>query len=88
MAKKKSKGAMAMQAPMSSSSGGEVSSRVESAENGFIVRLSRDNVGKEHRYESRTFVSMTRPKAMRIANQHMRGEESKIKRKKTRSSGR
>jgi hypothetical protein len=90
---KKSKGSMNMAVPMSSS-GGEVSSRVEAAENGFIVRLSRDNVGKEHRYESRTLVATSRPKALRIAGQHLRGSEEKIERtkgkreKKARSSGR
>lgn len=94
MAKKKSKGAMNMAVPMSSGDRGEVSSRVEAAENGFIVRLSRDNFGKEHKYESRTFVATSRPKAMRIAAQHLRGsedkpEQSKGKRvKKARSSGR
>lgn len=92
MAKKKSAGQIA--SPMSSS-GGEVSSRVEAAENGFIVRLSRDNVGKEHRYESRTLVATSRPKALRIAGQHLRGSEEKIEHnkakrsvKKSRSAGR
>jgi hypothetical protein len=92
MAKKKSQGAMA--APISPGNRGEVSSRVEAAENGFIVRLSRDNYGKEHKYESRTFVATSRPKAMRIAAHHLRGSEengerTKAKRgKKERSSGR
>ncbi len=93
MAKKKSKGAMTMQM-VSGSSGGEISSRVEAAENGFIVRLSRDNVGKDHKYESRTFVATSHPKALRIAAHHLRGAEDKIERnkgkrkKKARSSGR
>ncbi len=92
MAKKKSQGSMAV--PSSPSDRGEVSSRVEAAENGFIVRLSRDNFGKEHKYESRTFVATSRPKAMRIAASHLRGsegdaEKQKGKRvKKARSSGR
>jgi hypothetical protein len=93
MAKKKSQGVMA--APMSSGSGGEISSRIEEARNGFIVRLSRENVGKEHRYESHTFVATSRPKALRIAASHLRSAEGDGERpkkgkreKKARSSGR
>lgn len=73
---------VAQAVPMSSGGHSEVSSRIESAENGFIVRVSSETQGKKPEYHSRTFIATSHPHALRIAGQALRGVGQKIAKKK------
>ncbi len=61
------------------------SGSVEEAENGFVVRVSSEGLGKKSKgpsYESKTFVAMDHPTAIRIAAQGFAGLAKKVRGKK------
>jgi hypothetical protein len=61
------------------------SGSVEEAENGFVVRVSSEGLGKKSKgpsYESKTFVALDHPTAIRIAAQGFAGLAKKVKGKK------
>jgi len=62
-----------------------VSSRIDEAENGFIVHACRE--GGPNGYEEKKYVATSKPKAMRIAATHLAGAEKKTSGKKKASRG-
>ncbi|HEX5426663.1 MAG TPA: hypothetical protein VFW94_24335 [Candidatus Acidoferrales bacterium] len=87
MANKRRKRSAAAQEAMPSSTGPRrVDSGVEEAENGFIVRVCSDNLGKRKRgesgYKTRTFIAPTHEEAMRISMHGLQALGSKVKHKK------
>lgn len=56
-------------------------SHIDQAENGYILRLTKDGGGKNAEYVSKTFVAPNERAAMRIATTHFSGI-GKIKGKK------
>jgi hypothetical protein len=53
---------------------------IEEAENGYVVRVSSEGLGKnkDNHYQSKTFVAMDHPSAMRIASQGFSGLAKKV----------
>jgi hypothetical protein len=83
MAKRKSmKEVGAVPEAPSTSGKSRISTEIDNAENGFIVRVSSDGVGKNAKYESKRFIASSHPAAMRIAAQGMRGMTGKKSGKK------
>jgi hypothetical protein len=61
------------------------SGSIEEAENGFVVRVSSEGLGKKSKgpnYESKTFVATDHPTAIRIAAQGFAGLAKKVRGKK------
>ena len=61
------------------------SGSVEEAENGFVIRVSSEGLGKKGKdpsYTSKTFVATDHPTAVRIASQGFAGLAKKVKGKK------
>jgi hypothetical protein len=48
-------------------------SHIDEAENGFILRLTKDGGGKNAVYSSKTFVAPNEREALRIATTHFSG---------------
>lgn len=59
-----------------------VNAGLEEVENGFVVRISGDGISKDRPYQSKTFVAMDRPSALRIASQGFSSMASKVGSKK------
>ncbi len=78
MAKRKSKALAALASP-SSSKKSRVSTEIEGAENGFIVRVSSDGQGPEGSYTSKRYIAPDHASAIRIASEGMAGMSSKSK---------
>jgi len=55
---------------------------MESAENGFIIRIASRGSGKTPTYSSRTFIAPDKKAAMRIATEHIEAAGPKLKKKK------
>lgn len=69
--KKSKKGANPAMAMPSGPSRERIDSGIESAENGFIVRVSKETPGGKNspgKYESKTFIAPTREHAIRISS--------------------
>lgn len=81
MAKRKSKGNDAA-VPQSGNSSSRISTDIEGAENGFIVRCS--NEGKNG-YESKRYVAFTRPQALALAAEALSGKKKGGKKKARKS---
>jgi hypothetical protein len=76
---KKSAENTACAAPMSSPDR-SANAGIEEAENGFIVRVSSEGLGKgkKHQYTSKKFVATDHPTALRIASQGFAGLAKKV----------
>ena len=55
---------------------------IEEAENGFVVRVSSEGLGKKKGYTSKTFVATDHPTALRIASAGFAGLAKKVRGKK------
>ena len=83
MAKKKNVGTSATPASPSSSRKSRITTEIENAENGFVIRVCSEGKGPEGKYESKKFVAPDHASALRIANQGMLGMGLKSGKKKT-----
>jgi hypothetical protein len=54
---------------------------IEQAENGNVVRLSSDGIGKKHGYSSKTMVAPDQQSAIRIATAHIATMGPKLRKK-------
>jgi len=72
-------------APMPSCCEPSADAGIRQVQNGFIVRVSSEGLGgkgKNQHYESKTFVAMDHPTALRIASQGFSGLAKKVGSKK------
>lgn len=77
---KKNSGAECTAASPSSPSERRANAGMEEAENGYVVRVTSEGLGKkkDNHYQSKTFVAMDHPSAMRIASQGFSGLAKKV----------
>ena len=61
-----------------------MSSRIESADNGYVIRISAEHGGKKPSYTSRTLVATSPRQAERLAKQHIQLMEKKVRTKRSR----
>lgn len=82
MAKKKSKGGEVGDVPTSGSKG-RLDIGIEPAENGFVVRICKEDGGKNPSYQSKRYVASSHGEAMRIAGMGILGSGKKSRGKKS-----
>jgi hypothetical protein len=80
MAKRKKANQAESAAPMSSSDN-KTHVSIDSAENGFVVRVSGE--GKDHHYTEKTLVATSPRHALRVAAQHIPGIAKRAGKKKS-----
>jgi hypothetical protein len=68
-------------APIAASSPGRINIGIENAENGAVVHLSSEGMGKKGGYISKTLVAPDHAHAMRIATAHIATMGPKLKKK-------
>lgn len=88
MAKKSKSSNKAQQSPMGIPSGtkGRLDIGIEPAENGYIVRVCKEDGGKNPNYSSKRFVAATHGEAMRIAGMGIIGGKAAGGKKKGRKA--
>jgi hypothetical protein len=82
MAKRKKSRGADMAAPMPTSGSRRMHVGIDSAENGFVVRVSGDSGGKNPTYHEKTMVATSPNHALRVAASHLRGGVKKAHGKK------
>ena len=82
MAKRKKTNQTEIAAPMSSGSS-RTHVGIDSAENGFVIRVSGETGGKNPHYMEKTLVATSPRHALRVAAQHIPGITKKIGKKKS-----
>ena len=82
--KRKSSGGDAS-VPQTCCSPGRINIGIERADNGNVVHLSSEGIGKKGGYESKTLIAPDNDAAIKIATSHIESMAPKLKKKKDKS---